>query len=151
MKRIQREILDLAKEDLGEIVLAPTDKSVYEWKATIPGPGGSPYAGGLFHLSISLPNDYRELADHTMPGRLTSKMNFIIAFSAPKVVFTTPLYHPNVSPHGQICVDVLKNAWSPALSLYKVMLSLSSLLTDPNPSKELLSNIIHVNNQYFGF
>lgn len=55
-------------------------------------------------------------------------------FSAPKVVFTTRLYHPNVSDSGAICVDVLKNQWSPALSLFKVMLSLSSLLTDPNPS-----------------
>lgn len=63
MKRIQREILDLAKEDLGEIVLTPTEKSIYEWKATIPGPAGSPYAGGLFQLAISLPNDYREFHD----------------------------------------------------------------------------------------
>lgn len=55
-------------------------------------------------------------------------------FTAPKVVFTTRLYHPNVSDSGAICVDVLKNQWSPALSLFKVMLSLSSLLTDPNPS-----------------
>jgi ubiquitin-protein ligase len=59
MKRIKREIMDLSKEDLGDIVLTHTDKSMYEWKASIPGPSGSPYAGGVFHLSITLPNDYR--------------------------------------------------------------------------------------------
>ena len=59
-------------------------------------------------------------------------------FTAPKVVFNTRLYHPNVSDSGAICVDVLKNQWSPALSLFKVMLSLSSLLTDPNPSTSLM-------------
>lgn len=41
----------------------------------------------------------------------------------------------NISDRGGVCIDILKNNWSPALSLYKVLLSLSSLLTDPNPSK----------------
>jgi ubiquitin-protein ligase len=62
-------------------------------------------------------------------------------FSAPKVVFITRLYHPNVSDSGAICVDLLKNHWSPALSLFKVMLSLSSLLTDPNPSASLVAQL----------
>jgi hypothetical protein len=39
-----------------------------------------------------------------------------------------------ISDRGDICIDILKQNWSPALSLFKVMLSLSSLLTDPNPS-----------------
>jgi len=61
MKRIKREILDLTKNsaDMGDIVLSPSESSIYEWKATIPGPSGSPYAGGLFDLAIHLPNDYR--------------------------------------------------------------------------------------------
>jgi len=94
---------------------------MYEWTGSIPGPAGSPYQGGTFCVHINLPGDY--------------------PFSAPKVIFTTPLYHPNVSAQGGICVDVLKNAWSPALSLYKVMLSLSSLLTDPNPNDPLVPSI----------
>lgn len=123
MKRIKREILDLSKDSahMGDIVLAPSERSVYEWKASIPGPSESPYAGGLFNLSIHLPTDY--------------------PFSAPKVMFTTQIYHPNISPQGAICIDILKGAWSPALSLFKVMLSLSSLLTDPNPSDPLVPAI----------
>ena len=60
MKRIKKEILDLAKEEMGEIQLAPSEKSMYEWQATIPGPAGSPYAGGKFLLVIQLPKDYRK-------------------------------------------------------------------------------------------
>lgn len=38
-------------------------------------------------------------------------------------------------------LKLLKTAWSPALSLYKVILSLSSLLTDPNPADPLVPPI----------
>lgn len=58
MKRIHREIADAKKEDLGAIALAPTQDSLYRWKATIPGPQGSPYEGGVFNVNVQLPSDY---------------------------------------------------------------------------------------------
>ena len=48
------------------------------------------------------------------------------------------IYHMNISEKGNVCIDILKNNWSPALSIFKVVLSLSSLLTDPNPCRSLL-------------
>ncbi|KAH7890377.1 ubiquitin-conjugating enzyme/RWD-like protein [Phlebopus sp. FC_14] len=117
IKRIHREIADAKKEDLGAITLAPTPDNLFQWKGTIPGPQGSPYEGGMFNVDIQLASDY--------------------PFSAPKVTFATRIYHMNVSDKGGICIDILKQNWSPALSLFKVMLSLSSLLTDPNPHDPL--------------
>ncbi|KAH0828603.1 ubiquitin-conjugating enzyme/RWD-like protein [Lanmaoa asiatica] len=112
MKRIHREIADAKKEDLGAITLTPTQDSLYRWKATIPGPQGSPYEGGVFNVDIQLAHDY--------PHRMDTN-------------FCNRIYHMNISDKGGICIDILKQNWSPALSLFKVMLSLSSLLTDPNP------------------
>ncbi|KAH9949748.1 ubiquitin-conjugating enzyme/RWD-like protein [Amylocystis lapponica] len=121
LKRIHREIADLKKEDLGAIALAPSDDNLFAWSATIPGPEGSCYENGLFHVSIELAHDY--------------------PFSAPKVTFRTRIYHMNINDHGNICIDILKHNWSPALSLFKVILSLSSLLTDPNPKDPLVPSI----------
>lgn len=121
MKRIHREIGDLKKEDLGAIVLAPTEENLYLWKGSIPGPEGSVYDGGVFNVEVVLPSDY--------------------PFTAPKAMFKTRIYHMNISEQGNICIDILKQNWSPALSLFKVMLSLSSLLTDPNPKDPLVPSI----------
>jgi ubiquitin-protein ligase len=57
-KRIQKEILDLGKESLGDMTLEPSEASIFEWMGSIPGPTGSVYEGGVFNVKITLPNDY---------------------------------------------------------------------------------------------
>eukprot|EP00210_Caulerpa_lentillifera_P006416 g6128.t2 len=88
------------------------------------GPADSPYAGGVFFVSISFPPDY--------------------PFKPPKVMFKTRVYHPNVNSQGSICLDILKEQWSPALTISKVLLSVCSLLTDPNPDDPLVPEIAHI-------
>lgn len=124
-KRIAREVNDIKVPGaipLGcNCWLVNPDTSLYEWNATILGPEGSPYEGGVFNLGITLPADY--------------------PFRAPKVHFKTRVYHANVNATGGICLDILKNSWSPALSIIKVLLSISSLLVDPNPHDPLVPEI----------
>lgn len=69
-------------------------------QATIMGPGESPYSGGVFFVNIHFPPDY--------------------PFKPPKVQFQTKVYHPNVNSQGSICLDILKEQWSPALTISKV-------------------------------
>ncbi|EGG08869.1 uncharacterized protein MELLADRAFT_47703 [Melampsora larici-populina 98AG31] len=123
LKRINRELTELKKE-LPEGILSAgpkSDSNLFEWVGSIAGPVGSCYEGGVFHFNIILPHDY--------------------PFRPPKVSFQTKIYHPNINAEGGICLDILKNQWSPALKVLKVLLSISSLLTDPNPADPLVPDI----------
>lgn len=121
-RRILKEISDLRKDAPDNCSAGPRSESdCYTWDAMIVGPTDSPYAGGMFNLEIHFPSDY--------------------PFKPPKVVFKTKIYHPNVSANGAICLDILKDQWSPALTIGKVLLSICSLLTDANPKDPLMPDI----------
>jgi ubiquitin-conjugating enzyme E2 D len=124
-RRIQREHQDLAKDAPENCSAGPRGDNIYLWDALIIGPSDSPYAGGMFKLEIHFSNDY--------------------PFKAPKVSCISKIYHPNISASGAICLDILKDKWSPALTIAKLLLSISSLLTDPNPNDPLVPAIA---NQY---
>lgn len=55
----------------------------------------------------------------------------------PKVRFLTKIYHPNIDKLGRICLDVLKDKWSPALQIRTVLLSIQALLSSPEPDDPL--------------
>ena len=121
LKRIDKELEDLQKDPPFNCSAGPINDDLYYWQATIMGPEGTPYQGGLFFLDINFPTDY--------------------PFKPPKIYFRTKIYHPNISSNGSICLDILKDQWSPALTVAKVILSICSLLTDPNPDDPLVPTI----------
>ncbi|KAG1364279.1 putative Ubiquitin-conjugating enzyme E2 28 [Cocos nucifera] len=104
--------------------IGPVAEDMFHWQATIMGPADSPFAGGVFLVTIHFPPDY--------------------PFKPPKVSFRTKVFHPNINSNGSICLDILKEQWSPALTISKVLLSICSLLTDPNPDDPLVPEIAHM-------
>lgn len=122
--RLKKEWIKIQKEPVLYVTAGPKkEDDLTKWSGTLVGPSDTPYEGGIFQLEITFPEEY--------------------PYKPPKIIFKTPIYHPNISPRGSICLDVLKTEWSPALNIGKVLLSLCSLLADPNPDDPLVPEIAH--------
>ncbi|KAH9603722.1 hypothetical protein KSS87_007078 [Heliosperma pusillum] len=112
-KRVLKELKDLQNDhSVTSISAGPVGEDIFYWEGTILGPPDSPYAGGVFRLNIKFPRDY--------------------PFKPPKIAFTTKVFHPSITRDGLIWLDTLYDLWSPAFTISKMLLSICSLLTDPN-------------------
>jgi len=117
-KRLQKELRDLKNNPPVGVSVGLKNDDLNTWEAIIVGPTNTPYADELLNLEITFPNDY--------------------PFKPPKIKFITKMWHPNINPSaGNICLDILQSNWSPALTIDKVLLSISSLLAAPNPDDPL--------------
>lgn len=94
-----------------------SDANILQWAGTIEGPSGTFYEGLKYKISIDFPTDY--------------------PFTAPTIKFTSLMWHPNVDMSGNICLDILKEKWSAVYNVQTILLSLQSLLGEPNNSSPL--------------
>eukprot|EP00211_Chloroparvula_japonica_P009679 CAMPEP_0119131078 /NCGR_PEP_ID=MMETSP1310-20130426/9394_1 /TAXON_ID=464262 /ORGANISM="Genus nov. species nov., Strain RCC2339" /LENGTH=153 /DNA_ID=CAMNT_0007121631 /DNA_START=122 /DNA_END=583 /DNA_ORIENTATION=- len=120
-KRIIKETQRLMAEPAPGISARPHEDNLRYFDVIIAGPSQSPYEGGVFKLELFLPQEY--------------------PMSPPKVRFLTKIYHPNVDKLGRICLDILKDRWSPALQIRTVLLSIQALLSSPNPDDPLAADV----------
>ncbi|GAB2213473.1 hypothetical protein Droror1_Dr00021518 [Drosera rotundifolia] len=113
--RVQKELHELSKDatDTG-ITVKPAGDTLAHLVGSIAGPIDTPYEGGTFLIDIVLPDQY--------------------PYEPPKMRFITKVWHPNISSqNGAICLDILKDQWSPALNMKTALLSLQALLSAPEP------------------
>ncbi len=118
--RLQRELREFLQQDSdGSISAFPQDDDIFTWSALITGSTGTMYEGLEYRLGIRFPPDY--------------------PFRPPVVTFSTPCFHPNVEAkvNGFVCLDILREQWSSVLSLSSVLVSLQSLLNEPNCASPL--------------
>ncbi|KAK4436820.1 Ubiquitin-conjugating enzyme E2 27 [Sesamum alatum] len=114
--RVQKELQECNRDfQVSGIKVTPKgEANLAHLLGTIPGPIGTPYEGGTFKIDITLPDGY--------------------PFEPPKMKFATKVWHPNISSQsGAICLDILKDQWSPALTLKTALLSIQALLSAPEP------------------
>jgi ubiquitin-conjugating enzyme E2 A len=96
----------------GIIIEKPEDLMV--WFVKIKGPINTPFEDGIFDLQLRFDDDY--------------------PIKPPSIRFLTPMFHPNIYRDGKICVDILQShEWSPAQNIRTILISIISLLMDPNP------------------
>jgi ubiquitin-conjugating enzyme E2 N len=120
-RRIIKETERIQKNPIAGISATPRSDNPRHFDIRIVGPKGSPYENGTFLLELFLGEDY--------------------PMTPPKVHFLSKIYHPNVDRVGRICLDILKDKWSPALQIDKVCLSIQLLLQNPNPDDPLDTRI----------
>ncbi len=127
IRRLKKEWSDINQEiekSKEPMTVKLINEDITHWNATMKGPSGSPFEDGNFSLDIVFPAEF--------------------PFKPPIVKFFNKMYHPNINASGAICLDILKDQWSPALSVFKVLLSISSLLADPNPNDPLSPEVASV-------
>ena len=113
--RIKKEYQDLQKEKNSNVKVKLVDNDIRHWKGRIKGPIDTCYQGGIFDVDIVIPNEY--------------------PFKPPKMKFDTKIWHPNISSvTGAICLDILKNEWTPALTIRTALISLQALMCEPVPN-----------------
>nr|XP_043634263.1 ubiquitin-conjugating enzyme E2 20 [Erigeron canadensis] len=117
LKRLQSELMALMMSGDSGISAFPEEDNIFCWKGTISGSKETVFEGTEYKLSLSFPNDY--------------------PFKPPKVKFETGCFHPNVDVYGNICLDILQDKWSSAYDVRTILISIQSLLGEPNTSSPL--------------
>jgi len=126
LRRLMAEYKQLTLNPPEGILAGPVDEeNFFEWEALITGPDGTCFEGGVFPAKLTFPSDY--------------------PLSPPKMKFTCDLFHPNVYNDGRVCISILHapgddptgyesraERWSPVQSVEKILLSVVSLLAEPN-------------------
>ncbi|KAL3855354.1 hypothetical protein ACJMK2_014569 [Sinanodonta woodiana] len=126
LKRLMAEYKQLTMNPPEGIIAGPVnEENFFEWEALIMGPEGTCFEGGVFPARLTFPPDY--------------------PLSPPKMKFTCELFHPNIYPDGRVCISILHapgddpmgyetsaERWSPVQSVEKILLSVVSMLAEPN-------------------
>ena len=113
-QRLLRDFKAFEANENETIMASPSENDIFLWEGVIFGPEDTPWDGGCFKLTMKFPSEYPR--------------------KPPEVRMNTKVFHPNFYVDGRICIDILNNQWSPIYDVKAILISIQSLLTDPNPN-----------------
>lgn len=123
-KFIRKQLKDMELNAPYNVSISPSsDNDLFHCQGIMLGPIDSPYENGIFHLKVDFPEDY--------------------PFKPMKVRFLTKIFNPNVFPDGLMCIDILQDQWSPSMTIRTILVSIISLLFDPDPNDSASAEIAH--------
>ena len=122
LRKLSTDLREVQTGDYAEqFHIEPSESSMFHWTGEIYGPEDTPYAGAKLKIDIAIPETYPN--------------------APPLIKFITKVFHPNIDRAGQICLNILRlppnGDWKPTINLPKTVLSVHSLLSDPNPADPL--------------
>merc|ERR1711934_1252675 len=117
IKKLLKDIREFEKEKPEGITLTLNEDNIADIQATMTGPESTPYEGGVFRVKLVLGPDFPQ--------------------AAPRGYFLTKIFHPNIAPNGDICVNTLKRDWKPDTTLKKILMVVRCLLIEPGPDSAL--------------
>merc|ERR1712216_889245 len=117
IKKLLKDIREFEKEKPEGITLTLNEDNIADIQATMTGPESTPYEGGVFRVKLVLGPDFPQ--------------------AAPRGYFLTKIFHPNIAPNGDICVNTLKRDWKPDTTLKKILMVIRCLLIEPGPDSAL--------------
>ena len=125
-RRLQSEYRRMQQNPCINVSIQPcSDSEFMRWEGHIFGPIKTAFEGGIFPILVEISDKY--------------------PYTPPKIRFLCKMYHPNISKtSGYICLNILQNDWSPALSLQQSLLCVCSLLEKPNCKDPVESEISDV-------
>jgi len=111
-RRLLKDLAAITALNESTIFAQPLEEDMLIWTAIIIGPKGTPYENGTFSLVMVFDEEY---PNHP-----------------PEVTFISKMFHPNIYANGDLCLDLLRNRWSPSYDILGILMSIQSLLNDPN-------------------
>ena len=124
---LRKQLKDISQnDDIGASVGLEDDSNLFLWNVVFEGPMETLYEGGFFKAILKFPNDYPN--------------------NPPEMKFVTKMWHPNIYPDGRVCISILHppgtdefnsqetadERWRPILGVEGILLSVISMLNDPN-------------------
>ncbi|KAI0338597.1 hypothetical protein BDW22DRAFT_687528 [Trametopsis cervina] len=117
VRRIMRELSELQTSPPEGIRVVSSEDNMLDVTGIIQGPDGTPYEGGYFRVKFKFTEEF--------PA------------APPKCWFATKIFHPNVGPTGEICVNTLKKDWKSTYGIGHILVTVKCLLIYPNPESAL--------------